>query len=240
MRMLGWSLALYVSSFATLAFAADKPIPPLPRQGTWTVLERPGDLVQVTRTDDRWVMLQYGAGGLGEAGREKDAFLGVFREPPDRGDHMRLVRFTAIAGNTLRAEIRDGWDAADVRVETWAPLRGDTALFVGVAPPPGATGEDREPKFGEYVYVEELPEVLQKVAPKYPEEARRAGVEGTVVVQALIGRNGRVKDTRIVNSIPLLDDAAVTAVRQWEFDPAKSKGKPVAVWVAVPVKFSLK
>ncbi len=104
-----------------------------------------------------------------------------------------------------------------------------------VAPP---TEEDL-PKFGEYVYVEELPEAIHKEAPQYPDLAREASVDGTVMVQALVGKDGKVKDTRVVKSIPMLDAAAIAAVRQWVFKPALSNNKPVAVWVAVPVKFTL-
>jgi TonB family protein len=103
--------------------------------------------------------------------------------------------------------------------------------------PPRAVSTD--PALGDYVYVEELPEALTKVPPAYPAEARRAKVEGTVLVQALVGKDGRVRDTKIVRSIPELDDAAVAAVRQWVFKPALAKGSPVAVWVAVPVRFTL-
>jgi protein TonB len=105
-----------------------------------------------------------------------------------------------------------------------------------VAPP-----SDELPKFGDYVYVEELPEAVTKVTPIYPDIARDAGVDGQVLVQALVGKDGRVKDVRVVagKSIPMLDQAALTAVRQWIFKPALSNNKPVAVWVAVPVKFSL-
>ena len=99
--------------------------------------------------------------------------------------------------------------------------------------------DDELPKYGEYVYVEELPEAITKVTPQYPDIAREASVDGTVMVQALVGRDGRVKDTRVVKSIPMLDAAAVAAVRQWVFKPALSNNKPVAVWVAVPMKFSL-
>ncbi len=104
-----------------------------------------------------------------------------------------------------------------------------------VAPPT----EEELPKFGEYVYVEELPEAITRVQPVYPDIAREANVDGTVMVQALVGKDGKVKDTRVVKSIPMLDGAAVTAVKQWVFKPALSNNKPVAVWVAVPVKFSL-
>lgn len=105
-----------------------------------------------------------------------------------------------------------------------------------VVAPPAA---DDTPKFGEYVYVEELPEAVTRVPPQYPDLAREAGVDGTVQVQALVGKDGKVRDVRVTKSIPMLDDAAKNAVRQWVFKPALSNNKPVAVWVAVPVKFSL-
>ena len=71
------------------------------------------------------------------------------------------------------------------------------------------------------------------------EIAREAGVDGVVMVQALVGKDGKVKDTRVVKSIPMLDASAIAAVKQWVFKPALSNNKPVAVWVAVPMKFTL-
>lgn len=112
---------------------------------------------------------------------------------------------------------------------------GDGDGDIVVAPP----DEDALPAFGEYVYVEELPEAITKAQPVYPDLAREAGVDGTVMVQALVGKDGKVKDTKVVKSIPMLDAAAVAAVKQWVFKPALSNNKPVAVWVAVPVRFSL-
>ena len=104
-----------------------------------------------------------------------------------------------------------------------------------VAPPQ----EDALPGFGEYVYTDELPEKITHVQPVYPDIAREAGVDGTVMVQALVGKDGRVKDVRVVKSIPMLDAAAIQAVKGWVFKPALSNNKPVAVWVGCPVKFSL-
>jgi len=109
---------------------------------------------------------------------------------------------------------------------------GDQQLVV-------APSEDELPQFGQYVYVEELPEAVSKALPIYPDLAREAGVDGTVNVQALVGKDGKVKDTKVVKSVPMLDAAAVTAVRQWVFKPALSNNQPVAVWVMVPVRFSL-
>jgi protein TonB len=114
-------------------------------------------------------------------------------------------------------------------------LTTDGGQQIVVAPPT----DEELPKFGEYVYVEELPEAIHREAPQYPDLAREASVDGTVMVQALVGKDGKVKDTRVVKSIPMLDAAAVAAVRRWVFKPALSNNKPVAVWVAVPVKFTL-
>jgi protein TonB len=96
-----------------------------------------------------------------------------------------------------------------------------------------------EAPMGNYVYVEELPDAIVKVTPSYPDSARQAGVDGTVMVQAHVCACGEVDETRVVKSIPLLDAAATAAVSQWIFKPALSNGEPVAVWVGVPVKFSL-
>jgi TonB family protein len=120
-----------------------------------------------------------------------------------------------------------------ITIAPYPPLDG--ALTIAPYPPP----DGALPKFGDYVYVEELPEAITKVAPEYPTTCREQGVEGTVMVQALVGKDGRVKDTRIIKSIPMLDAAAVAAVRQWVFKPALAHNQPVAVWVATPVKFSL-
>jgi len=105
-------------------------------------------------------------------------------------------------------------------------------------PPPGEPRPDSDalPTPDDYVYVEELPEAITKVPPSYPDVGR--DVQGTVLVQALVGTDGRVKDTKVLKSVPMLDEAAMAAVRQWVFKPAMAKGRPVAVWVAVPVKFT--
>jgi TonB family protein len=103
-----------------------------------------------------------------------------------------------------------------------------------------AAANSNDPEPGDYIFVEELPEALRKVPPVYPEAARRQGVEGTVMVQALVGTDGLVKRTAIKDSIPPLDEAAMQAVRQWVFRPARTGGAPIAVWVMVPVRFRLR
>ena len=73
----------------------------------------------------------------------------------------------------------------------------------------------------------------------YPEMARKMGIEGQVVLLIQIGKDGKVKDTKIIRSIPELDDAAIATVKKIRFKPAEYKGRPVAVWVRFPVNFKL-
>lgn len=95
------------------------------------------------------------------------------------------------------------------------------------------------PRPGDTSYVEDPPEPITKTPPLYPEEARRAGIQGVVTVEALIGKDGLVKSTRVLVSIPALDAAAEEAVRRWSFKPARLDGKPVAIRAAIPVRFTL-
>jgi len=83
------------------------------------------------------------------------------------------------------------------------------------------------------------PELLHKVKPGYPEVARRARVTGTVILQAVIGESGDVEGITILRSRPLLDEAAVAAVRQWKYKPATLNGVPVKVYFTVTVEFIL-
>jgi protein TonB len=78
------------------------------------------------------------------------------------------------------------------------------------------------------------------VPAQYPKVAQMANVEGTVVISAMIDVDGRVTSPRVVQSIPLLDKAALDAVRQWEFKPAMRDGRAVPVSVTLSVEFALR
>jgi len=113
-------------------------------------------------------------------------------------------------------------------------------LAAAAAPESLGTGENwNDPKPGDHIFAEVLPVAVVRVPPVYPDLARRQSVEGLVTVQALVGANGLVKKTFVLTSIPLLDQAAEQSVSQWVFKPALSGGKPIAVWVTVPVRFHL-
>lgn len=84
------------------------------------------------------------------------------------------------------------------------------------------------------------PAKIRHVAPVYPAIAQQARVEGVVIIEAVIGVDGRVQQARILRSVPLLDDAALTAVRQWTFTPTLLNGVPVPVIMTVTVNFKLR
>ena len=73
----------------------------------------------------------------------------------------------------------------------------------------------------------------------YPSIAQSARVQGVVIIEATIGLSGRVTDTRVLRSIPLLDQAAIDAVKQWEFTPTTLNGTAVPVIMTVTVQFTL-
>ena len=85
------------------------------------------------------------------------------------------------------------------------------------------------------------PELLREVRPEYTEEARRASVEGDVVLEIVVRSDGSVGDVKIVQGLGAgLDRRAIDAVRQWRFSPAKRFGAPVDVLVEVAVEFKLR
>jgi protein TonB len=84
------------------------------------------------------------------------------------------------------------------------------------------------------------PQKIVNAAPVYPPLARLAHVEGVVILEALIGEDGSVRDVRVLRSIPLLDEAGKEAVRQWRFTPTLLNGQPVPIVMTVTVGFKLR
>jgi len=99
-----------------------------------------------------------------------------------------------------------------------------------------ASGDDL-PSEGEFVYYEDEPTPVTAPPPAYPEFARDAGMTGKVTLHVLVGKDGRVKNVKVIKGVTGLDAAAVEAVKKWVFKPALSNNKPIAVWVEVPMDF---
>lgn len=84
------------------------------------------------------------------------------------------------------------------------------------------------------------PQVVRRVMPRYPSEARARGVEGSVLIRAIIRRNGTVDDVQILSDLPNgLGEAAAKAVNRWHFRPATYRGEPIDVYYTVTVNFRL-
>jgi protein TonB len=109
-------------------------------------------------------------------------------------------------------------------------------------PPPPPKEEEEEDFF---VAVEQMPELIGGLAElqktiKYPEMARKAGIEGRVIVQFIVTENGDVEDPRVIRGIGGgCDEEALRAVKQAKFKPGKQRGKPVRVQYSLPVIFQL-
>lgn len=83
------------------------------------------------------------------------------------------------------------------------------------------------------------PKKVKDVRPDYPPTARSARVEGTVVLEAVIDVRGVVADVRVLKSIPLLDEAAIDAVKQWRYQATMLNGQAVPIVMTVTVIFGL-
>jgi protein TonB len=117
---------------------------------------------------------------------------------------------------------------------------------VSDAPPPPPDEEEEveeEPEI--FVVVEQMPELIGGLASiqqniTYPEMARKAGVEGRVIVQFVVDEQGDVQDAQVVRGLGAgLDEVALNAVRQAKFEPGMQRGQPVMVKMSLPVTFRL-
>lgn len=142
---------------------------------------------------------------------------------------------------TVPIESEDEDIPEDVTIET-------TEIDLSELPPPPPPPEEEIDESATiFVAYDEPPAPIGGFAAiqaklKYPEIARKAGVEGRVYVNVLIDEKGNVVDTRILKSLGNngCDEAAVEAIKAVKWKPAKQRDKPVKVWVGIPVVFKLK
>lgn len=127
----------------------------------------------------------------------------------------------AAAPTTADAGVRDGGGSAGAAAGSLGGLGDSPVPLQAVAVPP---------------------ELVTRVVPEYPPRARALGVEGQVIVEVVLDRDGHPEsEIRVVQSVALLDAAAVAAVRQWRFRPARdASGRSVRVIMQVPVRFVLR
>lgn len=113
-------------------------------------------------------------------------------------------------------------------------------------PPPPAPEEEEEEEPEIFVIVEQMPELIGGLASiqkkiNYPEIAKKAGVEGRVIVQFVVDESGNVADPQVVRGIGAgCDEEAIRAVQQAKFKPGMQRGKSVKVKMSLPITFKLK
>jgi TonB family protein len=84
------------------------------------------------------------------------------------------------------------------------------------------------------------PRAVTTTAPAYTPEAREARIQGVVIVQAIINKEGNVTDVKVLKGLPLgLEESAVETIRTWKFEPATLEGKPVDVYYNLTVNFTI-
>ena len=156
------------------------------------------------------------------------------------GRPRRRARSSSRASSPTRSS-RKRWAATESRAaskaaSTTAPprpgpsssaTRKSTRLSARNRPLSGRVGEVKPPR------------LVRRVEPLYPEIARQARVEGVVILEATTDEYGRVRNIRVLRSIPLLDQAALEAVRGWVYEPMVINGRPRAVVFTVTVRFKL-
>jgi TonB family protein len=115
------------------------------------------------------------------------------------------------------------------------------ACFVGglVAATTAAGDRSQAGRFDKRTMPE--PKLIHKVPPKYPADAKKEGVEGTVVLDAVLGKDGAIRETRVKQGADVrLVDAARAAVEQWRYEPVlNAQGEPVEAVFTVTVRFKI-
>jgi len=155
---------------------------------------------------------------------------------------LAVVRAISSSSRTARGafdEIEQAWLAgadnalpgphAGVQMRT-------TGMAGGVVTPSSGGGATGPVRVGGSI---RAPMKTQNAEAVYPPTARAAGVQGVVILEVTIAEDGTVSNARVLRSIPLLDPAALDAVRQWRYEPTLLNGVPTPVIMTVTVNFSL-
>ena len=173
------------------------------------------DLIRV-KPDDlapvyRLAKLQEDTGSVDAA---EETLLGARRQQPDTVDPCRmLAQFYARRATALHQQT----EAQKAPQAASGPGERDEHGVYRVVTPPARLG-----------------------VPQLPPEARAAGIQGVVVAEIVVNESGEVMDAQVLRSIPLLDDAALNAIRYWRYAPTLVNGQPVPVKMTVTVNFSLR
>ena len=170
-------------------------------------------------------------------------------DPPAEAPLSIRVTFAFPFGGTPRLVAHDGWSLSQPGQLIGfgvAGGRGGTPRSAPPPPPPPPPPPDRDvaapPWATGAVRVGGAilqPTKTKHINPVYPKAAQDVKVEGVVILETLIGVDGKITNARVLRSVPMLDQAALDAVMQWEFTPTRLNGQPVPVLMTVTVQFRL-
>ena len=152
------------------------------------------------------------------------AVLGLKYTPGSSTTAMKIAVEYTLTGSSWGVRIGDAM--SNSRTRTTAPESGGGRLDASGAYRVGGNLQ--------------APKKLKDVPPVYPTLAKESRVQGVVILEARIDESGNVSDTRVLRSIPLLDQAAIDAVKQWQYTPTLMNGVAVPVIMTVTVNFSLR
>jgi periplasmic protein TonB len=181
--------------------------------------------------------------------RRASVFVEVFSSPtppPPPPAPVRVTQPTPTPGipfeapEGVHAEVEQPLIADlvdDVPTSVIGGIGSDPALVLRDEPPPPPPAPTGPQRVGGSI---RPPEKIVHVPPKYPPIALSAGITGVVILEATIAEDGSVVGLRVLRSEPLLDSAAIEAVRQWRFTPTLLNGQPVSVLMTVTVAFTRK
>ncbi|MFN2387909.1 MAG: TonB family protein [Thermoanaerobaculia bacterium] len=216
------SILAYPPVFGVVAEETDvvlAPFPVAPRAGRL----RPGEVIPIHSVDHAYFAFRTREGELAFV---SSADVDLVPRDPTRPEIVPDQRAAL-----KRLTIRD--------LEASGPAMPEEFGEPGEEFPPSLPGEEpfEEPEGGEVL---EHAVLLSKVSPVYPEAARRLGIEGTVVLEVAIDASGRVREVEVVRGLPYgLSEAAVEAVRRWQYRAARGPSGPVSSRKMVRILYSL-
>jgi protein TonB len=176
-------------------------------------------------------------GGDGHPGRKNAG-----RAAQVRLRHPQVVQPVAVPVEVARATDREP-SSDEAPVPGTEGFEDGPGTGPGIGDGTGGTGSDDgvSPEVPMRVGGDvKAPVAISRSAPRYPEVARKARIEGTVIVEAVIDPAGNVVDARVLSDIGMgCGQAALDAIRSWKYEPATFNGRPVRVYLTVTVSFRL-
>lgn len=163
--------------------------------------------------------------------------ISAMGQPPDHVDQYVRNKIISFQGHYIPQDIRmvrSGKDLITAHLDSIEPL--NPVNDADFTPPPDAVPVPKRITIASGVA---QGNVIRNPAPQYPLDAKAAGVSGTVVIEATIGKDGRVYDVNAISGSPMLRQAAVDAVKNWAYKPYLLNGEAVEVHTTIKVVFSL-